>query len=98
MINVIYRWKVKKEDQAKFKTAWAKTTTAIRESTPGARGSKMLQSEQDPTEFVTIARWDNLEDWQAFWKDATQTDMHVMHALAERLSVEAFEEIEDHTI
>lgn len=98
MIRVIYRWKVKEEDQAQFRAAWAKTTTGIRERTPGARGSILLHSQHEPTEFITMARWDRLEDWQAFWGEASSADMQVMHSLAERVSVEAFEEIEDHTV
>ncbi|MCB0195592.1 MAG: antibiotic biosynthesis monooxygenase [Anaerolineae bacterium] len=98
MIRVTYKWKVKEEDVAEFKAAWAATTTAIRAGTPGARGSFMLQSHQDPTLFITIARWDKLEDWQAFWDAAHPPQMETMHALAERLSVESFEEIDDHTI
>lgn len=98
MIRVTYRWKVKKEDEAQFKAAWAATTTAIRAGTPGARGSVMLQSHQDPTQFITMARWDTLADWQAFWGAAKPPAMETMHTLAERLSVETFEEIDDYTI
>lgn len=98
MIRVIYRWKVKEEDQAQFRAAWAKTTTGIREKTLEARGSILLHSQDKPTEFITMARWDRLEDWQAFWDEASSEDMKVMHSLAERLSVEAFKEIEDHTV
>lgn len=46
--------------------------------------------------FLTIARWDTLEDWRVFWKDPP--DMHEMHALAERVSAEVYEEIADHTV
>ena len=98
MIRVIYRWKVRKAEESKFKTSWAKATTAIKEATAGARGSVLLRSHQDPTEFITIARWDKLEDWQSFWEDSTRTEMQVMHSLAKRLSAEAYEEIEDHTV
>ncbi len=98
MIRVMYRWKVQKTDEEKFRTVWAKATTKIRESTVGARGSVLLQSHQDPTEFVTIARWDKIEDWQTFWKDPSRTEMQDMHAIAERLSVDAFDAVEDHTV
>lgn len=98
MVRVIYRWRVKESNQAKFKAVWSKTTNLIKEQISGARGSVLLQSHQDPCEFITIARWDKLEDWQSFWKDAPQTDMQEMHALAERLSEEVYEEIEDHTV
>ena len=98
MIRVIYRWRVQKAEQEKFRAAWAKATTAIRESISGARGSVMLQSHQDPDEFITIARWDKVEDWQAFWTDSSRTEMQDMHAMAERLSADVFEEVADHTI
>ena len=98
MIRVIYRWRVQKSKAEKFRAAWAKATTEIRDSTVGARGSVLLQSHQDPTEFITIARWDKLEDWKAFWTDSSRTEMQDMHAIAERLSTDVFEEVEDHTI
>ncbi len=98
MIRVIYRWRVPTAEASKFRLAWEKTTTSIRETTPGARGSVLLHSTQDPTEFLTIARWDTLEDWQAFWKSSSHSDMQSMHSFAELLSTEAFEELKDHTV
>lgn len=98
MIRIVYRWRVQRANGSKFKAAWARTTTAIRDSIVGARGSVLLQSHQDTTEYVTIARWDKLEDWKAFWEDPTQTQMQDMHSLAERISAEAYEEVEDHTV
>ena len=98
MIRIIYKWRVQEADETTFRAAWAKATTTIRENTSGARGSFLLHSHENPTEFVTIARWDTLEDWQAFWKDSTRTEMQTMHSLAERISVEVYEELEDHTV
>jgi len=98
MIRVIYRWRVQQGQQERFKAVWAKTTTRIEATTPGARGSMLLQNQQDASEFVTIARWDGVEHWQAFWGEASKTAMREMHALAERLSADAFEEIEDYTV
>ena len=71
---------------------------AIRESTSGARGSFMLRSLQDPTLFITVARWDSIDAWHAFWQDSSRPEMNEMHALADRLSEEAFDEVADHTI
>ena len=98
MMRVVYRWRVAPANVEKFRAAWAKATTGIRESTRGARGSVLLQSHDDPTEFITMARWDDVADWQAFWQDSTRTEMQVMHVLAQRLSADAFEEIEDHSV
>lgn len=97
MIRVIYRWRVQQAKQERFTAAWSEATNRIERSTPGARGSA-LQSHQDPCEFVTIARWDEVEHWKAFWKDAARTEMHDMHDLAERLSADAFDELGDFTV
>ena len=97
MIRVIYKWCLKSGDEKKFRAAWEKATTAIRESTPGARGSFLLRSHEDSKVLLTVARWDKLEDWQLFWENADHSEMHEMHVHAERLSEEVFYEIEDHT-
>lgn len=99
MIRIIYRWRLKaKTDLESFQVAWVKATTAIRGKTPGARGSFLLQSLNDPAEILTIARWDRLDDWKSFWEDPNRSEMSEMHLYAERLSEEAYHEIEDHTV
>jgi heme-degrading monooxygenase HmoA len=98
MIRVIYKWRVIKADIRKFKASWKIATTAIRECAVGARGSLLLQSQEEPDLFITVARWDNYADWQKFWEDSTRTEMKAMHSVAERLSVEVFEEHGDQTI
>ena len=75
MVRIFYTWRVQKADESEFRAEWVKATTAIKNSTVGARGSVLLRSHQDPTEFITIARWDKLEDWRAFWEDSTRTEM-----------------------
>jgi heme-degrading monooxygenase HmoA len=98
MVRIVYTWRVQKADESKFRAEWVKARTAIKNSTVGARGSFLLRSHQDPTKFITIARWDKLEDWRAYWEDSTRIEMQVMHTLAKRLSAEVYDEIEDHTI
>jgi hypothetical protein len=41
---------------------------------------------------------DNFLDNDRFWEDSTRTEMKDMHLLAERLSADAYDEIEDHTV
>ncbi len=98
MIRVVYKWKVKTDKIEEFRIAWEGATTSIRQNTSGARGSIMLQSHQNPTEILTIARWDHFEDWKSFWERQSIPEMQKMHSLAERLSVNSYEELEDHTI
>ena len=98
MIRVVYEWRVGKAEQAQFVVEWQRATTTIRASVDGARGSTLLRSRDDPDVFLSIARWESAEHWLLFWKDPERTEMREMHALAERLSVAAYEEIGDFTV
>lgn len=97
MIRIIYRWQVAPRNFKQFRQAWRDTTNNIHESVPGARGSFMLKSPADESAVVTIAKWDSLESWQKFWGDADPVEMKGLSALGKRISVEVFEEVEDHT-
>src|SRR5438132_232766 len=98
MIRVIYRWRVRPGEEASFRCAWERATTSIRANTRGARGSFLLQSRQSPGEYVTIAGWGSFEDWEAFWQGARPAEMQSMHNLAELLSTQVFDEIQDCTV
>ncbi len=98
MIQVVYSWKVPLERQSAFLQAWEKTTLAIRESTEGARGSFCVVSVDEPTDILTVAKWDELSQWQAFIQDAKLTSMHEMHDLGERVSAKAYQLKADFTI
>ena len=97
MIRIIYNWKVKAENLDLFIATWKKTTNHIHQEVKGARGSFMLQSEEDQGQIKTIARWDSIEDWKKFWKDSQPSQMLSMHELGERTSVEVFKEVDDFT-
>ncbi len=97
MVRVVYRWKVAPESFEAFRDTWRATTNHIHESVAGALGSFMLRSVDSETEVITIARWDSLESWQTFWGNRNPQQMEGMRALGERISVEVFEEVEDHT-
>ncbi len=98
MIQVIYRWQVPEENQAAFLAAWEQTTKSIRQSTAGARGSFCIVSVDTPTEILTVAKWDKLEQWQAFIADARLTSMREMHELGTRVSSTAYEQKGDFTV
>ena len=97
MIRIIYNWKVQDSEIDAFIATWKKTTNYIHENVKGARGSFMLQAEDDSTEIKTIARWDSLEDWKRFWKESNPVEMQSMRKFGERISVEIFKEIGDFT-
>ena len=98
MIQVVYTWDVPIENQAAFLAAWEKTTVAIREATPGARGSFCIVSVDNPTEILTIAKWDELAQWQNFVQEAKLTSMKDMHALGEQISSKAYRQKGDFTV
>lgn len=97
MVRVIYRWEVAPENFEAFKEIWSATTNRIHESVHGALGSFLLQSAINNTEVLTVAKWKTLEDWKKFFENQNPESMQAMRRLGERISVEAFEEIEDHT-
>ncbi|MCP5420296.1 MAG: antibiotic biosynthesis monooxygenase [Gammaproteobacteria bacterium] len=98
MIRVLYEWQVRPENLSAFREAWKRTTTMIHESVEGARGSFLLQEKANPGKVLTIARWDSLEAWQAFWKADNPPQMLEMRDLGERISVTVYDEFADYTV
>jgi heme-degrading monooxygenase HmoA len=66
VIRAIYRWHVQPGKEDTFVAAWMQGTQAIRDTIKGAQGSVLLRSHHQPAEFIAVARWESLEDWQAF--------------------------------
>lgn len=97
MIRVIYRWQVEPANFEAFKETWRATTNRIHETVPGALGSFMLKACEAEEEILTVARWDSQDSWRAFWRDQNPTEMESMRKLGKRVSVECYEEVEDHT-
>jgi heme-degrading monooxygenase HmoA len=98
MIRVIYEWQVESGNIPAFRETWKQTTTMIHDSVEGARGSFLLQEEGNPGKILTIARWDSLEDWQAFWKSENPREMLQLRDLGERISVTVYDEFADYTV
>jgi len=98
MIRVIYRWQVKPENFNNFEKEWLSTTNRIHAEVKGALGSFMLKSIDNQNEVLTIAKWVSHESWKRFWGNTNPIEMEGMRNLGAFISVEAFEEIKDHTI
>ncbi|MDJ0792852.1 MAG: antibiotic biosynthesis monooxygenase [Woeseiaceae bacterium] len=97
MIQIVYQWEVPAENQAAFFAAWEETTLSIRESTEGALGSFCVVSVDTPTEILTIAKWERLEQWQDFINGANLTSMRAMHELGTQVSTRAYVQKGDFT-
>lgn len=97
MVRVIYRWRVAPQNFEAFQESWRTTTNHIHKTVPGALGSFMLKGFEDECDVLTIAKWDCLESWKTFYGNQNPEQMTAMRTLGQRVSVEAFEEIEDHT-
>ena len=97
MIRVIYRWEVQPKDFEDFKRVWRATTNSIHASVPGALGSFMLRAGDRESEVLTVAKWESAECWKKFWGKQNPEEMREMQTLGNRVSVEAYDEIEDHT-
>ena len=97
MIRAIYRWQVQPGHADAFVDAWMQGTRAIRGQIKGAQGSMLLRSQQHPTEFIAIAQWDSLADWQAFSHTALPDDeaQQRLSAVSTLVSTEVCDEIQD---
>ncbi|MGS2743749.1 antibiotic biosynthesis monooxygenase family protein [Halomonas sp. LS-001] len=97
MIRVVYCWRVQEPDFASFQQVWERTTNSIHETVPGALGSFMLRSPEDKTEVITVAKWDSIESWEAFWGAENPSEMANMCKIGERISATVYDEIGDYT-
>jgi len=100
MVRVIYRWRVKPGKEERFIQGWTQGTAAIRAKVIGAGGSLLMRSRQDRSEFLALACWHSMEDWQAFAADNDSPPpdpeaFRVMSAVSEHLSTEIWEEVAD---
>jgi hypothetical protein len=91
MIRVLYRWQLVSGTEDSFRRWWHEGTASIRRSQSGALGSTLLQSSDDPSSFVGIARWHSREDLEAFWSSGTL----LVFDGATLISREIFEELDD---
>ena len=98
MHQIIYRWQVEQNNQAACLAAWEKATKSIRETTEGARGSICIVSVDRPTEIITMAKWDELDQWRQFVKTANSGAMREMHALGKKVSHDAYDQYGDFTV
>ena len=97
MIRVIYRWEVRPKDFEDFRRVWTTTTNRVHESVPGALGSFMLRASDSDSEVLTVAKWESMESWKKFWGKKNPEEMQEMRKLGKRVSVEAYDEVDDHT-
>jgi heme-degrading monooxygenase HmoA len=97
MIRIVYRWRVKPGHEDVFAKAWARGTKAIHATVKRARRSLLLQSQKNPSAFLAVARWDSLENWQAFRRGERPNPeaFRIASAVSEFQSVEAFHEVRD---
>ncbi|MEM7417473.1 MAG: antibiotic biosynthesis monooxygenase family protein [Gemmatimonadota bacterium] len=97
MIRVVYHWRVDPEHFAAFRETWTETTNRIHDTVPGALGSFLMRSVEDPTDVQTVAKWVSLDAWRAFFEGENPHQMTGMRELGERTSVVAYDEIGDQT-
>lgn len=99
MVRVVYRWKVQAGEEEIFVRAWTRGTRAIRDTVKGARGSLLLRNQNDPSEYIGIARWDTIEDCRAFWESEPPDAeaFEVASAVSTLLSRTIYDEVLDLT-
>ena len=97
MFRVVYEWRVPAEKMDEFQNIWRSVTEDIHHTVDGALGSFMLRSSDTPDKVLTVAKWESREAWQSFFGNSNPEKMKAMRNIAERISVEAFDEVADRT-
>ena len=100
MGRAIYRWRVRPGEEERFIQAWIQGTAAIRAHVKGAGGSLLMCSQHEASEFMALACWHRMEDWQAFATESASAPpdpeaFRAMGAVSEHLSTELLEEVAD---
>jgi hypothetical protein len=57
----------------------------------------MLRASDRGPEVLTVAKWESEESWKEFWGTQNPEEMQEMRKLGKRVSVEAYDEIDDYT-
>lgn len=90
MFCVIYQWRVKKDQEERFRELWRKGTEAVYRS-EGSFGSRMHQS--DDGSWIAYAQWPDRETWEkgvkaladivaaADWEECLEDDGQTLHKL-----------------
>ena len=97
IVRVIYRWHVEKENFPEFKRLWQSATYKVSEKDIGSYGSFLLRSNCDEREVIIIEKWKSISAWKRFEGKLELKETIKASALGDCISVEAYEEIEDHT-
>ena len=66
MIRVLYSFQIKAGMEKDFSDAWARVTRTIKTTAKGARGSMLTRDMSDRQQYVAVARWETLQDFQRF--------------------------------
>ena len=61
--RVIYRWRVHGQ-RTEFEAAWKELTLSMSNGVPGAGGSVLTWSAEQPDLAVAIANWRSVDDWK----------------------------------
>ncbi len=90
-VRVLYRWKVRPQQEGSFAQAWTQTARSLRGEFKGARGSLLLRDRQTPSEYAAFERWESQTAWRAF----QQRQSPARSLPGELLSTEVFDEVGD---
>jgi len=94
VIRVLYRWRVERDRQREFADWWHRGTLRIRDSNPGALGSTLCRSVDDPAVMISIARWGSRAHLESFWQRTGKIEF----AGATMAAVDILDELDDLTI
>jgi heme-degrading monooxygenase HmoA len=101
MIRVLYSFQIKPGLEKDFVVAWEQVTRTIRTTVKGARGSLLTRDAGDPQQYVGIARWETMADFQRY-RETGLSGSAAAKAMKETLdggvAIQVVEEVTDLTL
>jgi heme-degrading monooxygenase HmoA len=101
MIRVLYSYQVKEGQEKEFTDAWHRVTRTIRTTSKGSKGSLLTRDVSDRQQFVAVARWETVQDFQKFHNvglAGSEAAKAMQATLAMPVAMQIVEEVADLTI
>jgi len=67
VILIVFRHDVAPGTEAGFIEAWERCKAKMLGRVPGFLEASIFRNEAVATQFVSISRWESIEDWKAYW-------------------------------
>jgi hypothetical protein len=67
VIQIVFRHKVARGTEDAFVSSWEQLKTRLLSRPRGPLEAAIYRNVSDPSELITITRWESIDDWKHYW-------------------------------